>query len=445
MALQETAPITAPQDDNPRVSTAREETTQEQTWRAGLGREGKERAPREGETPSTQTGGEGEGEGHPGRGEPPGGSLEAPRPNCEQRSPGRGTADVRPGPGSPASGAKERTGSRLDRIPFQAAGPPPGRGPGRVRARGGSWRSVAFSGTPSPRTRPRGRCVPRPWRAGPASHRPPGGAVYFGICRRGRVWVPSAPGRRSARRVRGGNVARESHCPRAALCMSEPPGSAGGGVPQAPGRRCACWELGGGAWMPSAPGRRGARWGLGRGLSAVRPRAAGCPPGVGVPPRVDLSLSPVPLLGRVSRVPTPRTRTAGPGRLRRRPEPARNWDASRRMVGGPRCRVPPGPSSVPGAEGAPGSGRGPGAGSRGAPGSRLRARLGQRLGSPGSAGREGHGSGGVACRPQARGALRGGAQVGACGRSDAVEATLNRARAGTRAAGGTRREAPRQG
>lgn len=213
----------------------------------------------------------------------------------------------------------------------------------------------------------------------------------------------------------------------------------------------------GGALHVGAPRERG-RWGpasprttlcmlgaWGRGLSAVRPRAAGCPPGVGVPPRVDLSLSPVPLLGRVSRVPTPRTRTAGPGRLRRRPEPARNWDASRRMVGGPRCRVPPGPSSVPGAEGAPGSGRGPGAGSRGAPGSRLRARLGQRLGSPGSAGREGHGSGGVACRPQARGALRGGAQVGACGRSDAVEATLNRARAGTRAAGGTRREAPRQG
>lgn len=84
------------------------------------------------------------------------------------------------------------------------------------------------------------------------------------------------------------------------------------------------------------------------------------------------------------------------------------------------------------------AGVGAGAGSRGAPGSRLRARLGQRLRSPGSAGREGHGSGGVACRPRARGALRGGAQVGACGgearrwearrwEPDAVEATLNRA------------------
>lgn len=224
------------------------------------GREGK-RAPRGGESPSTQTGGEGAGEGHPGRGEPPGGSLEAPRPNCEQRSPGRGPADVRPGTGSPAPGAKERTGSRLNRIPFQAAGPPPGRGPGRGRARGGSWRSVALSGTPSQRTRPRGRGVP-PWRAGLrpigpqaaqctsgfvgegglGSRRPPGGAVHVGSEEGATPASLIVLGRRSARRSPEG--ARK-------VGSREPPDDA----------------VHAGS--------------LGRGLGAVRPRATRCTLGAG--------------------------------------------------------------------------------------------------------------------------------------------------------------------
>lgn len=99
---------------------------------------------------------------------------------------------------------------------------------------------------------------------------------------------------------------------------------------------------------------------------------------------------------------------AGPGlrrgRLRRRPGPARSGGARRRMVGGPRGRLPPGTSCAPGTPGGWESG---GLGSRGSRGRGRGVRGWPKVGGPepGSGpGREGRRSGGA-------GAAGGGARV----------------------------------
>lgn len=90
---------------------------------------------------------------------------------------------------------------------------------------------------------------------------------------------------------------------------------------------------------------------------------------------------------------------AGPGlrrgRLRRRPGPARSGGARRRMVGGPRGRLPPGTSCAPGNPGGWESG---GLGSRGSRGRGRGVRGWPKVGGPepGSGpGREGRRSGGA--------------------------------------------------
>ena len=102
-------------------------------------------------------------------------------------------AAARPGSGSPEG----RTRRRLLRIPSQAAGPPPGRGPGQA-PRGPALPAVSRkrSAPTRPRRRPgsfkeAGRGVPGPER---------GGAAHAGSRRPSAAWVPAAPGRRGARR-----------------------------------------------------------------------------------------------------------------------------------------------------------------------------------------------------------------------------------------------------
>lgn len=178
----------------------------------------------------------------------------------------------------------------------------------------------------------------------------------------------------------------------------------------------------GGAWVPSALGRRGARWGLGAGPEC-RP-----PPGGPVPAGSWSSAGgPVAVHCAPSRAGVPgadaededEDSAAGPGRLRRRPEPARNWDASRRMVGGPRCRVLRGPRERRGRGGGwePGSAGIAAQGASGAetaePGERGARRSRERRGrlpASGPRGSEGRRAGGSLRRG---GAQVGGAQVGA--------------------------------
>lgn len=106
--------------------------------------------------------------------------LRAPSPNPVQHSPGC-SGRVRPGSGSPGPGGEGWTGTRLPRIPSQAAGPPlvQGQGPGPV------------TGTPEPSTPSPDRRLRRHGQEGVAAPlrgghrwRLQGGAVLAGICRR---------------------------------------------------------------------------------------------------------------------------------------------------------------------------------------------------------------------------------------------------------------------